>query len=219
MGFGILGLLLALLVAAVMGLGSLFTKHDEMARVVDQSWSRSVPIEQFVSDSETAWCDALPTGAYQVSHFRAQRGSRQVEDGQDCHMVREDKGDGTFTKRRECETRWRSEPVYDQRCKFQVDRWRFVRSDTLQGNAASPPVWPSPQLSNSLLPGASPVLGVQRLGSPSESYRVTVKAESGEEWNCTLPELTWAIFRPNTLVRLKVRAVGGAVCDSLQLAN
>lgn len=207
---------LAVLLLALVGWATLFfSRHDETAQVVQQQWARSVEIEQYTAVSESAWCDSLPAGAYQVSRGREQRGTRQVEDGQVCHDVRQDQGDGTFIKRRECETRWRDEPVYDDRCRFRLNRWQALRTDALQGDATLAPAWPQPRLGNGWVANGPALLGMQRLGARTERYEVKVRSSQGKEWTCTLPEARWAALRPHTPVTLAVRGTGGADCATL----
>jgi len=222
----IVALVAFLLVSGVSRLSSLFSKHDEVAQVVDQQWSRSVNVEQFAAVTNSDWCDAMPADAYNVSRSKAQRGSREVEDGQVCQTVREDKGDGTFTKRRECETRWRSEPVYDNRCRYQVNRWGVLRTEALRGDSLATPAWPVPQLAaspalgaaagNSLPAGSGAnLLGAQRLGAQSESYEIRLRTAEGKEEVCRYPESRWAGLPSGKTVSLKVGAITGVDCDSV----
>jgi hypothetical protein len=118
-------LILIFLLLAGVGLGYLFfSKHDEQVTVVDKTWNRQIDVERFTAVRDSAWCDAMPADAYQISRSREQRSTRQIPDGQDCVDVRADVGDGTFSKRRECTPRYREEPQYDMKCSFRVNRWR-----------------------------------------------------------------------------------------------
>jgi hypothetical protein len=175
-----MGLVLTILVVLTY---QFFSKHDETVQLADKSWTREVDVERFTSQATSAWCDAMPGDAYQVTRSREQRGSKQVPDGQDCHTVRVDGGDGSFTKRQECSPRYRDEPVYDTRCHYRVNRWQILRTDKLAGNASLVPAWPQPLPGHRQgvagppaggmgLSGGAALLGADRLGSKRERYQV-----------------------------------------------
>lgn len=215
--FVVVGLVLAAL--AVLAY-QFFSKHDETVQLADKAWTREVDVERFTSQTTSAWCDALPADAYQVTRSREQRGSKQVPDGQDCHTVRADGGDGSFTKRQECSPRYRDEPVYDTRCHYRVNRWLLLRTDKLVGNASQMPAWPQPLLAgppsgSRALSGGAALLGADRLGGQREHYQVTLQSAKGKQWTCTLSPDRWAALATGKPVTLKVRGTGGADCDSL----
>ena len=214
-----IGLAALVLFAIVAGLYQLFSKHDETVQLVDKAWTRQVDVERFTAVRATDWCDSLPAGAYSVNSTREQRSTRQIADGQTCHDVRTDMGDGTFTKRQECSTRYRSEPVYDNRCSYRINRWQVLRTDKLQGGSALAPAWPTPLLANSLAGGGMNTLGADRLGARSESYTVNLKSAKGKNWSCNVDATLWAALEDGQNVNIKVRGTGGAVCDSLALPN
>lgn len=208
---------LTLLLAGVAVMAYLFfSKHEETVQVVNKTWSREVDVEQFTAVRTSDWCDALPAGAYQVSRTREQRSTRQVPDGQDCHDVRSDKGDGTFSKTRECTPRYRDEPVYDDKCSYRINRWQVARTARAQGDARLAPAWPTPVLSNNLVAGNT--LGAERLGSQREHYRVQLQSKKDKQWACDLPPSQWETLAEGTSVVLKVRGIGGADCSTLAIA-
>lgn len=206
-----------LAVAGVYGAYKLFSKHDETVQLLDKAWARQVNVEHFTAVRASDWCDNLPAGAYGISSQREQRSTRQIEDGQTCHTVRADLGDGTFSKRQECAPRYREEPVYDQRCSYRLNRWQVLRTDRLQGGATLAPAWPTPQLANTLS-GSGNTLGAQRLGTRSESYTVQLQSPQGKQWTCEVDARLWTALAQGQTLVLKVRGTGGAVCDSLALA-
>jgi hypothetical protein len=208
---------LGLLALVIIGLVFLFTSSKETtATVTQRSWAREIQIEQMSRVSESAWCDSLPGDAYAVTHSREQRSTRQVADGQTCHDTRVDQGDGTFVKRQECSTRYRNEPVYDQRCRFQVNRWRSVRAVKADGQSAPTPIWPVVGPLNTNFAGASPgALGSEREGARRESYVLTLASDK-QTWTCELPEIVWAKYQQGSSAPLKVRLIGGADCASLK---
>jgi len=209
------------IVAVVTIFGYLFfSKHDETAQLVDKAWTREVDVERFTALTTSTWCDALPTDAYQVTRSREQRGTRQVPDGQDCHTVRVDLGDGSFSRRQECTPRYRDEPAYDTRCHYRVNRWQVQRTDKLAGHASLAPAWPQPSLAAApggglgWAGGVAP-LGAERLGSRREDYRVTLQSAKGRQWVCSVDAARWTSLAEGKPVTLQVRVTGGAVCDSL----
>jgi len=205
---------LAALVVALLGLIWLYTsKHDETLQVQDKTWSRSVAVEHYAASRASDWCDALPTGAYQVTRSREQRSTRQVPDGQTCVEVRTDAGDGTFTKRSECSPRYRSEPVYDDKCSYRINRWQSLRTERLDGNATQAPAWPVPALLPSA-PGLE-VLGAQRLGARAEHYHIRMRSDAGKEASCELTPERWQPLALGQRLQAKVRGTGGVDCASL----
>jgi len=201
------------IVIALLGLvASLFlTKRETSVEVTQRSWERSIAIERMSAVNDSAWCDALPSGAYSVSQSREVRSHRKIADGQDCTEKRVDMGDGTFSKRKECSTRYREEPVYDQRCHFRINRWqtaRQVKSDQL---ASPAPTWPGV----GFLQGGGSGLGAEREGARRESYTLTLTA-GDKHWTCDVPEAVWSRYQEGATVPLKVRLTGGADCGSLR---
>jgi hypothetical protein len=207
-------LLLVLLLLAGSVLAYLFSnKHDEGVQIVEKSWSRSIDVERFTALRASDWCDAMPSDAYLVSRTREQRNTRQVRDGQDCVDVRTDAGDGTFTKRQECSTRYRDEPVFDSKCSYRINRWQLARTDLLAGGVNQTPTWPAPLLVSALL--GSNQLGAERLGTRREAYRVKLQSPQGKDWTCDLSAAIWVTLAENQRMTLKVRGTGGADCASL----
>jgi hypothetical protein len=194
-----------------------FSKHDASAQIAEKTWSREIDVERFTAVAASDWCDALPANAYQVSRSREQRSTRKVEAGQECHDVRTDKGDGTFTKRQECSTRYRDEPVYDTKCSYHINRWQVLRSTRADGHANLTPTWPAPIFGNSLV--APDNLGAERLGARRETYVLQLQSAKGEHWTCPVTPDLWAVLAENQKVTLKVRGIGGADCSSLAVGR
>jgi hypothetical protein len=166
--------------------------------------------------SDSAWCDSVPGDAYGVSRSREQRSARQVADGQTCQDQRIDKGDGTFVKHRECTPRYRSEPVYDDRCRYQVNRWRSVRSVKADTQSALSPAWPLvSNLNANFLGGSVGTLGSEREGQRRENYVLTL-GSGGKTWACNVSETVWNKYQEGATAPLKVHLTGGADCDSLK---
>jgi hypothetical protein len=139
------------------------------------------------------------------------RSHRNVPDGQDCRDRHVDKGDGTFTVKRECSTKYRSEPVYADKCHFTVDRWRLARTEKATGGLAMTPTWPALRLA------AGVGRGAERQAERRERFVVALRdARSGTVHDCAFPEDRWRAIAPGSRHGMKVRMIGVAVCDSLQ---
>jgi hypothetical protein len=186
-----------------------------LVEVTGNSWERSIAVERYGQVRETAWCDSLPADAQVINSVQAQRGTRQVPDGEDCAMRRQDQGDGTFTETMECRPRYRAEPVMDRRCTYLVYRWSRVRNASASGRGFDPPPrWPEPTLARQGLCD-----GCERLGNRSEHYRVALRElKSGASHQCGLSESRWRSLRPGMRARAEIGALTGALhCGSLEV--
>jgi hypothetical protein len=207
---------LALLVLAAITLGVLFTsKQDATASVTSRTWQREIQIEQFGPVAGSAWCDSLPGDAYAITQSREQRSTQRIEDGQTCREERIDKGDGTFVKHRECTPRYREQPIYDNRCRYQVNRWHTTRSLKAGSDTAAMPLWPGLGSVNSLGSGMGQGLGAERPGARSERYVLSLQS-GGKTWSCDVPEAVWAKYTEGANVPVQVRRIGGVDCGSLK---
>ncbi len=207
---------LALFAVAVVALGFMFTRtHETTATVSGKNWQREIQIEKFGPVSDSAWCDSLPGDAYAVSQSREQRSTRRVEDGQVCHDERIDKGDGTFVKRRECTPRYREEPVYDNRCRYQVNRWRSYRTVKAGPQTAAAPVWPALGNIGNANSLVGNTMGAERAGPRSENYVLSLQSE-GKTWTCNVSESVWNRYEQGTSAPIQVRMTGGVDCASLK---
>lgn len=183
---------------AVIGiLVALFWKQDTTVYVTGHTWERVIQIEQYGPQPDSAWCDSLPAGAYSITRRTEQRSVRQVPDGQDCRVVRSDRGDGTFTERTECTPRYRQEPVYDERCYFTVDRWTYARDVRAHGDSLDDaPIWPDTRIQRT-----GTCIGCEREGRRSETYRVSLRTGDStyvcdvplERWRAMPVESTWKV--------------------------
>ena len=195
----------------MIGIAIFWTKTSEVT-VLGQSWNREISLEVLKPVSQSSWCDAVPGDAYGIGRSRQQRGSREIPDGEECSTQQIDRGDGTFVEREYCQTRYRSEPVYDYRCSYTVNRWVPNRVAQLAGASIANLAWPSPQLTK---PGSC--VGCEREGPRREKYTVELGGLS-KPTVCEVPEAIWRQAAVGTRLRLKVGAVAGDVrCDSLEL--
>jgi len=173
---------IVLLIGAIVALTA---KRTVTVTVEGHDWQRIVYIEQFTRVSDGAWDEQVPAGAYGVSCRERQRSTRQVPDGEECAVRRIDNGDGTFSERRECTTVYRDEPVYDNYCTFNINRWVPDREARASGaSLASAPMWPQLNLST----GSG--LGAERESGRREVYVVRLSAD-GARYECELPFDIW----------------------------
>jgi hypothetical protein len=188
-----------------------FWKKPAGLRVEALHWERSVDIETFGPVRDAAWCDQLPAGAKDVSRQQEKRSSRRVQDGEDCQVRKVDRGDGTFTEKRECTPKYREEPVYADKCRFSVDRWRTVRTERASGGMADAPRFPAASLAR---PGSC--VGCEREGKRAETYAVVFKDAERKEHRCEFEEKRWSAFKPGSRWTGKLRTLVGSLdCDSL----
>ncbi len=202
----------AALSAAFMTVTMFWTKDVEVV-MERHEWVREIDVERMAARAESAWCDSMPGDAYNVSRTREERSRNQVADGEECHDVRRDNGDGTFSTSTECSTKYRSEPVYDDRCHFTVNRWGLERTARNTGNGLSPePSWPSTFMR------AGSCLGCEKEGARREILTVVIRsrADRGRKWRCDIDPQRWRALGDGQWLTIKVRVItGGAVCDSV----
>lgn len=179
---------IVLLILGIIGFICLntFWKKEGSFEVTGHSWSRSVDIETFGPDQTEGWCDAMPSGAKDVSRSSKQRSTNKVPDGETCVTKQVDQGDGTFKEVESCSPKFKEEPVNDDWCRYEVDRWKKSSEAMASGKSlGEKPVWPEPRVR-----GGSGV-GAERLGGRSETYTVKLKGSDGDAASCDLPETTW----------------------------
>jgi hypothetical protein len=215
-GRGCLWTGLGLLGTAAIGLvvAALWTR-PVTATVTGQTWERSIAIEQYGPARESGWCDAVPSGAYDVSRERRQREARRVEDGQDCTTVRVDQGDGTFREDEKCTPRYREEAVTDDYCHYTVDRWSVERTVRATGEGADPgPRWPEARLTRQ-----GECRGCERTAARKERYVVRLAVEGDGDAECEAAEEAWRGMSPGSRWRARQRVVRGSMaCDGLRPA-
>lgn len=198
--------------AAVALIAGFLVTRPARVKVESHSWQRVVKIEALEAKQESVWCSALPYDAYGVVRRREVSASNQVADGETCDTVRVDKGDGSFGKERRCKTRYKSVPVYSDKCYYRVDRWQHKRDLVSQGDLRAPLTWPAVSLRG------GNCRGCEREAERYESfYLVLAQVEKPEKrYQCAYPESQWRAIADGDLKSLRIRLLGGAKCDSLQ---
>jgi hypothetical protein len=192
-------------------------KREAAVEVVGHSWERSIAIEQYGRATEKAWCDSPPAGGREISRTREERSTRKVEDGKDCKTRKKDQGDGTFKEIEECQPKYRSEPVLDDRCTYEVMKWSVARTARAQGSAVTDtPRWPAAELTR---PGQC--TGCEREGQRTEVYRVRFREAGGaSELTCELPESRWSAMKVGSRWKAQVRQLTGSLdCSALAPAR
>ncbi|MBS2011314.1 MAG: hypothetical protein JST00_00265 [Deltaproteobacteria bacterium] len=207
----VLGGVVAVIVAIVLVV--IFWKREGVFEVTGHTWERNIAVERFEPVRKSVWCDGKPIGARELSRRKEQRSTKQVQDGETCQTRKKDNGNGTFKEVRECKPKYKSEPVYDDKCEIEVTEWHTSRTLTAKGTSPSdPPKWPLVTLSQ---PGSC--LGCEREGSRSEKYTVTfADPKAKTDGSCDLPESRWATFPKGSKWKGKIRVLtGGVDCDTL----
>lgn len=208
LAFG-LGALFVALVAFM--LVAIFWQKDVRVVVEEHTWTREIDVERMAPRSDSSWCDAMPGDAYGVSRSREVRSHNQIPDGQECRDRQVDNGDGTFSVRTECRTKYRSEPVYDDKCRYTVDRWGRDHTEIASGHDARP-FWPGVSVSGGSCNGCT------RQGARRERLEVRLRgAREHKTWTCDVDDGLWRALADGLETVLRVRVItGGAVCSSLR---
>jgi hypothetical protein len=214
-GVPVVGIVIALIALVAAAFWAFSLTKDETVSVTGHAWQREIKVERFQPVSLSAWCDSVPFGAYSISSYSAIRSYRSVADGQSCQTVRRDNGDGTYSQRRECQTKYRQEPIYDRKCNYVLNTWVYTRSATSSGAAQFPvPAWPLNFLER---PGSC--LGCEREGGRSERYEVLLRRPNpnNPDFRCTIPLDVWTRLTPGTVLDVKVGALANdARCNTLK---
>ncbi|MBW4436493.1 MAG: hypothetical protein KME04_05130 [Pleurocapsa minor GSE-CHR-MK-17-07R] len=179
--------------------------------VEGHSWERIIFVEQFSRVSDNAWDEQVPADAYSVSCSERQRDTRQVPDGERCEVRRIDNGDGTFREQNECYTVYRDEPVYDNYCRYNVNRWVPSREIVASGSGQSPaPSWPQANLST----GSG--LGAERESGRQDRY--VVDLTSGDsDYSCEVSEAAWLAAGIERTYEIEVgRFTNNVDCSALE---
>jgi len=218
-GIAIVGVVIALIAGAV---GFFFSTSEERLLVVEHSWEREISIDRYESFSVRDWRDSPPAGdsvsIVLGSCREEQRSTRRVDTGRDeCRTVRTDNGDGTFTEREECTDIYRNEPVYDDMCTWEGNRWERHRTVQTSGDSLrDTPQWGDVNLDCA----GQRRVGCERESGRSEQYTVHFRGDdkeaacnfSQDEWEAIPIESVWT-------AEVRARGMGPVVCESLERTN
>lgn len=202
---------LALVLVSALAVSMLW-KKDRSFVVASRSWERTVSVERLGPVPQSAWCSELPAAATEVTRRREQHGTRQIPDGETCHAQKKDRGDGTFVEEQVCSPRFKDEPVYDDKCSFVLLKWTPQRSERAAGDASESPRWPEPKLAR----GGCSEPGCEREGERNARYKVQLKDDAGESYDCDFTQEKWLGLVPGKRYPGKLRALVGSLdCGSL----
>lgn len=193
-----------------------WTKSAEVV-VTGHRWERSIEIQAYQAIKEDSWCDQVPAEdeAYDMRQEQRQRGTTQVQDGEDCSNVDVDNGDGNVRKERRCEPRYRSDPINDTYCHYTVNRWVNQGWVNNQGKSTDPaPSWPQLSVAGCVS------LGCTRQGMQRSLnvliYQITSDGTVGTTHECNYDESVWRNIAVGTRQEAQFRVVGGGmVCSSV----
>lgn len=205
------------IVGGVVGVGlialisSFFITRTVEVKIDSHAWERTVKIESYKGRSQTSWCDAMPYDAYLVIHKQEVRSTEKVADGETCEMARVDKGNGTFKKERRCKTKYKDKPVYGDKCYYRVNRWGHERDIKATGGLNDQVQWPVVTIR------AGSCLGCEREAGRSEAYNLNMSEvkKADKKHTCSYPEAQWRSIPDGAMKKIKVRAIGGAKCETL----
>ncbi|MCA9706539.1 MAG: zinc ribbon domain-containing protein [Myxococcales bacterium] len=191
-----------------------FWTKEARVEVQGHRWARTVEIQTFKEVRDSEWCDQLPRGARRVTRSKQQRSTKKVEDGKECVKKRKDNRDGTFKEVEECKPKYREEPVYDERCTFQIDRWVTERTAEAAGQSRDPaPAWPEVKLARE-----GTCKGCQREGARKETYTlIFVDQAEGESYDCEVERAQWDAADVGSHWRAEVGVVTSSIdCDDFE---
>lgn len=209
----------ALILIAVSSLVFILMPTTRDLTVVDKTWERQVAVEEYRTLHEEDW--SIPpggrmTGSYRaihhyedvLDHYETVSKSRTVPDG--GHYESDgytDNGDGTFTEHShwvtdykteyytEQEPVYRSEPVYQTKYQYDIERWVFDYYETTSGHNDEP-YFASPKLNSK-----------HRTGHTTETYRIAATYEKRGKTITDIYALdfaSWKTVEIGTTIRVKV---------------
>ncbi|MBZ0235531.1 MAG: zinc ribbon domain-containing protein [Deltaproteobacteria bacterium] len=184
-------------------------KQEVAMTVTAHRWAAVQEIEEYREVGEEAWKNEVPTGARQLSCARKQRSTKEVPDGEDCKVVKRDKGDGTFEEVNQCTPRTKREGVDDDWCSYRIDRW--TKAEELKANGQGVEVaWPAVPPSQ-----VQTGVGARRAGKKVGVF--TLELNDGKNVRtCDVSEGTWKKYKDGQEIKAKVRAQSGSiVCSEL----
>ena len=205
----LIGAIVSLVV--IVGVLLLWTESKDVT-VQGHKWSRSIDIEEYQRTKSENWQDKIPRSAIKGSCVTKKNSAKtiQVEDGQDCRIEKQDKGDGTFTETEKCTTKYKDIPQDDLWCKYQLDEWK-VKDTKRETGLTLDPKWPEVNLV------ACPVikLGCKRQGSKNEEYQLVLQDTDGNQHECDFTESKWKSVSVGTSKTMEFRKLdGGIKCDT-----
>jgi len=181
------------------------------AKITAHRWQREVPIEEYDDVRHSEWRERVPVGARSVMCTRTQRSTKKVPDGEECRDEKHDKKDGTFEIVKKCKTKYRSEPVMDDKCTYTVTEWHQVDNKTASGTGTSfsdPPGLPPAAV--------APVPRVPRAGHARDTRYLDLDIPKVGAQSCSVSDSVWAKYKDGQAVKIQIKVRNDEVdCDSL----
>ena len=198
--------------AAFVGLIILLAWDKEIElKVNEKFWSKSIRIERLTPLALQDFCDVMPSRAYSVRRTTRTK-QRQVQDGETCHTVRRDNGDGTFSNVQQCSPKYRMESYQAPYCFYKVDNWEINRTKESKGKYTEKPYWPKYELKGtSRYP--------ERVASKYENWNLIVEKtgeQLDEETTCNVKKTMWKKLKPGSVYSARAGVVLGNIdCSSI----
>lgn len=98
-----------------------------------------------------------------------------------------------------------------EHCRYTSPQWRRRWGIRNEGQAPTPPTWPTPKLASADADG----LGAERLGKRQQRYLLQLHDSSGHDWSCELPQAQWQRVELKASFRILVDRWSVANCASL----
>lgn len=214
--------IIGVVIAAIIGIVTVMNLTDEATVYADShTWERTVSVEEYVEFTTMSWRDARPPGDNMTIDFgscsRKQRSTKQIPDGETCRTVRKDQGDGTFRESRECTPKYRSEPVYDDWCRWRGNTWQDAYTRQTSGEGLNPePYYEDISLN---CEGQSR-LGCER-ANYSGSYDVNFVGNESRTYTCGFSQNEWSNIPIESVWTIEVRKVNAnaGLCNTLERQN
>jgi len=192
-----------------------FRKKEMEVTVTKHHWEAVIEIEEFGDIHKSAWRNEVPSQASNVSCHREQRSSHKVQDGEECHMEKHDKKDGTFEEVQKCSPKYRDEPDYDDKCDFTVRDWKKIRDLTNAGTGTAV-AYPT----SGLTATTAATYGAQREGHRYAKVYMEFNQGDACDWKIDPhgggDEATWKKYEDGKKYKVNVRARSeDVVCGDL----
>ncbi|MFT7522031.1 MAG: hypothetical protein ACI9MC_004183 [Kiritimatiellia bacterium] len=197
-GLAVVGMILFAILSSLMA-----TSGD--VDVTGHHWKRTVQVEVFGPETKEAWQSAVPQGARDVVCEQAVKEKKKVQDGEKCKTRKIDNGDGTFQQKKECKPTYKQEPVYADKCKFDVDSWKKVRQEQAAGDDTNAR-WPTVKLKQS-----GDCIGCEREGEREAIYTVHFTDDEGAKHDCKYPEAKWKGYARGGKYKASFAGLSGAL--------
>lgn len=214
--FAVIGVIIAAIVAIV---GVLNMTESATVSAAGHEWERTVSVQEYVRVTKSDWESSRPSwdNVSKGSCQRKQRGTKQVPDGETCKTVRKDQGDGTFRESRQCTTKYRSEPVYENWCSWTGNTWEQSYTRMTSGEGLSP----SPYYEDiSLNCDGQKRVGCER-ATYSGTYDVNFSGNENRTYTCGFPQNDWENIPIESVWTIEVRKVdaNAGLCNTLERQN